>query len=552
MDAINDPTVHTIVVMKSAQTGWTEILGNAVGYFIDQDPCPILMVQPTLEMAQAWSKDRLAPMLRDTPALQGRVADARARDSGNTMLHKTFAGGHITIAGANSPASLASRPIRVVLCDEVDRYPASAGTEGDPVNLAKKRSTTFWNRKLLMGSTPTIKGVSRIEAAYEASNQCRFMVPCPHCDEHQSLKWKQVQWPEGRPEDAYYICEECGSVITDADKPGMLKAGRWEPQAEVDGIVGFHINELYSPWVRFGEMAEAFVEAKKMPETLKTWVNTALGETWEEQGEQIDDNLLMDRREPYEKVPDEVLCLTAFVDVQADRLEIEVAGWGEGEENWGIEYRIFWGDPTQPGVWEELDAYLGEDFETESGDRLHIAACGIDSGYLTDYVYEFVKPRQARRIFATKGVGGAGRAVVSAPSKSKTRRVQVFTIGTDEAKGIIHSRLKITIPGPGYCHFPMSYGEEFFSQLTAEKMVAKFRKGFKVIEWVKTRPRNEALDIRVGNLAMLKILNPRWSALKRVKVKEEEPEQPSPMKQQIQARRRPPRSGFVNRWRNGR
>src|SRR5882672_4269896 len=227
MDAVADPAIREIWVMKAAQIGWTEILNNVIGFHIDQDPAPILLVQPNLEMAEAWSKDRLAPMIRDTPALRGKIADPRARDTGNTLLHKTFAGGHLTIAGANSPAGLASRPIRIVLFDEVDKFPSSAGAEGDPISLGKKRSTTFWNRKMLAGSTPTIKGSSRVEEGFEASDQRYYFVPCPHCQEFQRLTWPQVRWPEGRPEAAVYVCQHCGAEISEAQKPAMILAGEW-------------------------------------------------------------------------------------------------------------------------------------------------------------------------------------------------------------------------------------------------------------------------------------------------------------------------------------
>jgi len=267
MDALGDPTVEAVVIMSSAQIGKTEIINNVVGYHIHLDPAPILLLQPTLEMAEAWSKDRFAPMLRDTRALHGLVRDPRSRDSGNTLLHKRFPAGHITMAGANSPASLASRPIRLVLCDEVDRYPVSAGAEGDPVSLARKRSTTFWNRKLLLTSTPTIKGASRIESAFEQSDQRRYHVGCPHCGEYQVLKWQQVRWntdpqKEGdekhQPATAVYVCETNGCIITDADKPDMLKSGRWIADAPFSGTAGFHINELYSPWVTFAQMVTEF------------------------------------------------------------------------------------------------------------------------------------------------------------------------------------------------------------------------------------------------------------------------------------------------------
>jgi phage terminase large subunit GpA-like protein len=336
MDAITDEKVREVWVMKSAQVGWTEILNNVIGYHVHQDPAPMLLVQPTLEMAESWSKDRLAPMVRDTPVLTERIADPKSRDTGNTLLHKKFTGGHLTVAGANSPSGLASRPIRVVLFDEVDRYPASAGTEGDPISLGKKRTATFWNRKILAGSTPTIKGSSRIEAGFESGDQRFYHVPCPHCGEFQRLIWSQVKWPDGQPELAEYICVACGAILTEADKPEMLRAGEWRGSKEFSGIVSFHISELYSPWSTWAEMAVAFVRAKRFPETLQTWINTSLGETFEERGEEVAAVGLSQRREAYtvNSIPGGALMLTVGVDVQDDRLEASVWAWGRDEEAW--------------------------------------------------------------------------------------------------------------------------------------------------------------------------------------------------------------------------
>ena len=300
MDAVNDPTIREIVAMTSAQVGKTEILLNVIGYFISQDPSSILVLQPTLDMAEAFSKDRLATMARDTPALSGKIAEPRARDSGNTLLHKKFPGGQITMAGANSPASLAMRPIRIVLCDEVDRYPVSAGSEGDPVNLAKKRANNFWNRRVVLTSTPTIKGLSRIESAYLASDQRRYHVPCPHCGEYQTLQWSGVKWDDGHPETARYNCKHCGERIDGSEKVGMLMRGRWVAEKPFTGIAGFHLNELYSPWRTWAEVARDFLEAKHAgTEQLKTWVNTSLGESWEEAGDSIEDIALIARLEDY-------------------------------------------------------------------------------------------------------------------------------------------------------------------------------------------------------------------------------------------------------------
>jgi phage terminase large subunit GpA-like protein len=299
MDSVTDPSVHTIVVMKSAQIGWTEIINNIVGYFIDQDPCPIMVIQPTEHLAETWSKDRLAPMIRDTACLTKKVRDSKSRDSGNTILHKNFPGGHLTAIGANAPSNLASRPIRIVLPDEVDRYPASAGAEGDPINLAQKRTRTFFNRKLMMGSTPTVKEASRIELAFEDSDQRRYFVPCPDCNEFQTLKWAQVQWLKNEPDKAYYVCEHCGSCIQESSKHWMVRQGEWRATKPFSGTAGFHIWEGYSPWSTWGELAVDFLKAKRNTETLKTFVNTSLGETWEEAGETVDPDSLFYRREQY-------------------------------------------------------------------------------------------------------------------------------------------------------------------------------------------------------------------------------------------------------------
>lgn len=260
MNAFSDPTIETVVVMSSAQVGKTEILNNVIGYHVAQDPSPMLVVQPTLDMAQTWSKDRLAPMLRDTPVLSGLVKDPRARDSGNTTLHKVFPGGHITSCGANSPASLASRPVRIVLCDEVDRYPLSAGSEGDPVSLARKRATTFWNRKIGLFSTPTVKGVSRIEQAWEESDKRRFHVACPDCETYQPLIWAQVSWTE--PHDARYTCSHCGSLWDDGQRVRSIRKGKWIASGETKKVAGFHLSGLYSPWTPLADAVEDFLQAK--------------------------------------------------------------------------------------------------------------------------------------------------------------------------------------------------------------------------------------------------------------------------------------------------
>ena len=529
MDAIYEPMVHTVVVMSSAQVGKTELELNISGYYVHHDPAPMLAVYPTHELAEAFSKDRFAPMIRDCPELSERVQDGRTtKGSASTILHKVFPGGHISMVGSNAPSGLAGRPVRIVLLDEVDRYPASAGKEGDPVNLARKRTKTFWNRKIILVSTPTVKDVSRIEAAYEASDRRQFWVPCPKCGTHQVLKWGQVKWPAGDTASAYYECEAhdidtgevCGHHWSDVDRWAAIKLGEWRARKPTAGVAGFHLNAIYSPWTVLGELAEEFVEAKKSPETLKTFVNTELGETWEEKGDRVDDNVIESRKEAMgPNVSSEVVVVTAGVDVQDDRLEVEFTGWGRDEESWSLDHVVLYGDPSTKALWDSLDETLRRGFphETQGEMKLH-AGCIDTGGHFTQMAYAFCKPRQARNIWAIKGQGGPGRAIWPQRASTKNKaKVPLYMVGVDAAKESFYSRLQIDEPGPGYCHFPDDRDDEYFRQLNAEETVTKYSKGFPYKEWkLKSgHKRNEALDLRVYSYAALQGLIARGLQLNR-------------------------------------
>lgn len=549
MDAISDPSIETVVLMMGAQMGKSECLNNVVGYHIAQDPSPILVVQPTLDMAQTWSKDRLAPMLRDTPALQGLVKDPRSRDSGNTTLHKSFPGGHVTGCGANSPASLASRPIRIVLCDEVDRFPVSAGTEGDPVTLARKRSATFWNRKIILVSTPTNKGASRIEQAYEESDKRLYYVPCHDCGHEQTLKWSQVKFDGDRPETAGYACESCGSIWDDASRARAVRRGEWRSTEKFSKTAGFCVSGLYSPWIPLEDAVRDFLAARKQPSTLRVWVNTYLAETWEEDGEGVDDYSLSERAEDWgDAVPADGLILTAGVDVQDDRLEAEIVAWGKEEESWSIAYKTIHGDPSGPIVWRELDEFLYGVYEHEYGEEMVVRATCIDSGgHHTQAVYKYVSTRESKRIFAIKGVGGEGRPMVGKPSKNNIGKIKLFPVGVDTVKAELFSRFKITEPGPGYCHFPEGRDPEYYKQLTAEKIKIKYHKGFARREFVKIRTRNEALDVRVYAKAALALLNVNLNGMAMKMAHRKEADKEIKKDKPIVRPKNP--SSFVNRWR---
>jgi len=511
MDAVSDPSNDQVIVMTASQCGKTEILLNTLGYFIQHEPSPILVVQPTLDMAGAFSKDRVTPMLRDTPILNDLVRDPRSRDSGNTIMHKEFSGGHLTMCGSNSPSSLASRPIRIVLVDECDRFPMSSGAEGDPVSLARKRSATFYNRKFVMTSTPTVKGASRIEASYNLSDQRKYHVPCPDCETYQELKWSNVKWEKGQPETAVYVCSHCEYEWTDADRLRSIRKGKWVASKKFNGIAGFHLSGLYSGWTSLKDGAIEFYQARKLPETLRVFTNTYLAESWEDAGEQVDNMNLYDRREKYEtgtgNIPSGVAVIVAGVDVQDNRIEMEILGVGRNEETWSLEYNVIYGDPTSPNIWTQLDTLLNKTFKLDSGVELRISSACIDSGAHTQNVYQFCKPRFAKRIFAIKGIAGTGKPILGRPTKNNIAKIPLFPIGVDTTKELIYSRLKIQDEGSGYCHFPVEYDQEYFLQLTAEKIVTRYHKGFAKREWIKIRPRNEALDCRVYAIASFTALN---------------------------------------------
>ncbi|QDP51780.1 MAG: putative terminase large subunit [Prokaryotic dsDNA virus sp.] len=549
MQCITDSEVEEIVFMKSAQVGATEMLLNAVGYYIEQEPSTILCMQPTLQMSMAFSKDRLAPMIRDTEVLKGKIKDPRSKDADNTTLHKRFPGGAITIVGANSASGLASRPIRILLCDEVDRYPPSAGTEGDPINLAKKRTTTFWNRKIILTSTPTIKGISRIEKAYEESDQRTYQVPCPECKHKQELKWQNIKWQDNKPNTVVLACEECGAAIDETKKQWMLLNGTWQKKNPQSKKPGFHISELYSPFRTWEQLVEDFLQAKKSPELLQTFVNTTLGGLWEEQGEAVEHEGLLEMCEEYNEqtIPNHVLAITAGVDTQKNRLEVQVIGWGINLEAYVLEYKIIWGEPSTAEVWQKLNEFLGKVYVREDNKKILIAATAIDSGFMTDAVYSFTKLYRKKRLYAIKGMSNPGKPIAGKPTLVGKRKNLLYPVGTDTAKEWIFARLQSE---ENLIHFPNTLDDEYFLQLTSEKRVPRYNKGKKTLVWQQIRKRNEALDTFVYALAAVQILHPDFELLKHGKKTKAEPkQQESIVQQRRRLYQRKPRN-FVNSWRD--
>ena len=556
-----------IVVQAGAQIGKTECGNNWIGYVIHRSPGPMLMVQPTVEVAKRVSKQRIAPMIEATPVLRERVAESRSRDSGNTVQVKEFDGGLLIITGANSGAGLRSMPIRFLFMDEVDEYPGDVDGQGDPVLLAEKRTANFTRRKILLTSTPTIKGLSRIEREFLASDQRRYFIPCPVCGHMDFLTWRdlghhRIEWAEGRPETAHMVCSGCGAQVDERHKTEMLERGEWRPTVAGDvNTVGFHLSGLYSPlgWKSWAECATEFLAAKDDPFKLKTWINTVLGETWEERGDSVEAGSLMARLEHYPaEVPNGVGVLVAAVDVQADRLEAVVKGYGAGEESWLIAFTQIHGDPAREHVWFDLDKFLRQEFTHESGQKMRVEITVVDSGGAhTEQVYRYARARLGRRVFPIKGGSLTGRPLVERPSMHNRYRVKLFVLCVDTGKDAVMSRLLIQSRGPGFVHLPEWVDEEYVAQLTAEKAVRKYVKGRGAVrEWVKLRERNEALDLEVYSLAALYIGGPvlvrslaeRGARFARVVEDAEEAQAPPPNRPRWRFGRQM-RGGWINSWR---
>jgi phage terminase large subunit GpA-like protein len=525
-------TVQRVVMMFAAQTGKTESGSNWLGYVIAHAPGPMLLVQPTVEMAKRLSKQRLESLITETPILAEKIAPSRSRDSGNTMFSKEFPGGMMLLTGANSATGLRSTPCRYIFCDEVDAFPLDVDGEGDPVSLAEKRATTFARRKILLTSTPTVKDFSRIESEYERSDQRRFYVPCPCCGAMQWLKWPQLKWEKNDPATAAYECEVCHERFAEIHKPAMLRKGEWRATAPSDGkTAGFQLSGLYSPlgWLSWADMVDDFLRAKSDAPMLKSFVNTRLAETWEEDfASKVSADALLERCEAYPagRLPEGALAVTIGVDVQGgggsagDRLAVSVWAWGREEEGWLIDHQEIFGDPCRPEVWKQLDVLVLHEWEHASGAKVRADVVAIDSGgHATAEVYQYARERQAVGVIAIKGqsqrgkapLGKASKVDINAQGRTLKRGAQVFPVGGDTIKTTLFGRLKHNDRGPGYLHFHAQTGGDYFEQLTAEKQALRYVKGFPVREWVKKpSARNEALDCLVYAYAAVHRLYQRY------------------------------------------
>ena len=528
MDCLSSTSpVQRVVMMFAAQTGKTEAGANWLGYVIDHAPGPMLLVQPTVEMAKRLSKQRLESLITETPVLAEKIAPSRSRDSGNTMFAKDFPGGMMLLSGINSATGLRSTPCRYIFCDEIDAFPSDVDGEGDPVSLAEKRATTFARRKILLTSTPTVKDFSRIEAEYERSDQRRFYVPCPCCSVMQWLKWPQLKWENNEPATASYECEVCHERFAEIHKPAMLRKGEWRATAPSNGkTAGFQLSGLYSPlgWLSWADMVDDFLRAKADAPMLKSFVNTRLAETWEEDfASKVSADGLLDRCEHYQAamVPEGGLALTVGVDVQDNRLAISVWAWGREEEGWLLDHQEIYGDPSRQELWKQLDEVVLREWPHAVGPAMRPDVVAIDSGgHFTAEVYQYARERARQGVVAIKGqsqrgkppIGKGSKVDVNHQGRTLKRGAVVYLVGGDTVKTTLFGRLKHNEQGAGFLHFHMGTTGEYFEQLTAEKQVLRYnRGGFPTREWVKKpSARNEALDCLVYAYAALNLMYQRF------------------------------------------
>lgn len=538
MNAFTEPGIHRVVVKSSSQIGKSDMMNNVIGRFAHLDPCAIMMIQPTIDMAQDYSKTRIAPMIRDTKVLNNLFYDVKSRDANNTILSKVFPGGRLIMCGANSPAGLASRPIRILLADEVDRFPDSAGTEGDPVDLAAKRMTTFWNSCMGLFSTPTNEGASRIDEEYLAGTQEEWQHKCPNCGEYHLLRhidmtvdYKEIKTPSGKKtvivNDVKWRCPHCGFSFSEKEmKQTPQKYISRNADALKNGIRSFFVNGFTSPWMTWSRIMREWLEAKGDPEREKVIMNTVFGESYKQKGAFEDEQIFLRRRESYgAELPNGVLLLTAAIDTQDNRLEYEVVGWGKEEECWGIRKGIVLGAPNQARTWKEIDNILDKTYHFADGKGLKVVRTFIDSGgHYTSDVYNYCQKNFHKQRFAIKGRGGPGIPLIYKIAKANNAKAPLILLGVDDGKQQIMDRLSIDSPGPLYFHFPQDegikelsdrgYDDLYFKGIISEHKKVYKRNGVLREVWETTKNvRNEPLDLRNYNLACMKSLQPDWVKL---------------------------------------
>ncbi len=602
MDCMGSRAIRILDFWKCTRIGYTKMLLALTAYNVAEMARSTGIYQPVQGDAEDFTRDEVDPLIRDVPILQERLdADPFKTTKNNKLDYKKFRGANLYIRGASTDRAFRRITLDTVIYDELESFERDVGDEGSAVKLGDNRISNATFPQSRRGSTPREAHNSLIAAeAEKARHMFYYFVPCPHCDHMQRLQFKQMRWDndgdmDSRADSVVYECiaDDCketfdysfiGLITTqDVGVWATIELERREGRDPVEHMgytiectdydpilrdpdgkavdwprhIAFRIWSAYSPFFSWSDLVYEWLDAQDNWEDLKAVTNTRLGELWDELGETVEHNQIFQRREQYEQPPESVLVITAGVDVQDNRLEVNVDGWGRGFESWAIEHRVLYGDTETPGVWDDLDDVLAQTFETEDGRTLRIAAVGLDTGYLPDRGYLFASKSRHDRVYCMKGANDYAAPLTSPPSRQKVgksgKSVDLFTVGVSVAKSILYKWLALKEPGPGYCHYPMSYDEEYFLQLTAEKKVTKRRRGFEVVEWLKERERNEALDMRNYSYLAAVILNPVWDALEgKEQTKKEAPKLPDReaefVKERRQRRQRQKRrKGYVGR-----
>ncbi len=516
----NDPSEY-VVFVSGTQLGKTECILNWMGEIIHLMPGPAAIVQSTLSSGEIFSKQRLQPMIDNTPELFERVAKSREREAGNTIMMKEFPGGSINILTGNSEDTLRSKPFRFLGLDEADMYPLWT------VSKAIERTETFSNRKIFLCSSPKKLESSIIWAEYLLSDQRKFFIPCPHCSGMQVIEWENIKFEYNKDShkiagDVMLACVHCGVLISDSKKAGMLQAGEWRPTNPNGKHPGFHLPQFYSllghsKWRSAVRKHLKIVQMKKNGNMQyiaerETWTNDVCAQPWEDkEGPNTNWEELFNRREDYKVEPlnENIILLTCGVDIQDDRIECQVLGFSLNYETYVVEYKVFYGKLSDIEIWAHLDDFLIKTYTHSCGKQMRILCTAIDTGgHYPNKVYEFCKTRyipKIRYVFAIKGASSYNQPVIKSPTK--IQGAYLFSVGTDTAKDHINECLKAKLPGPGYIHFPLRLPEAYFHQLCAETKVSEWFKGKLRKVWRnKSHARNEALDTFVYGIAAVNLV----------------------------------------------
>jgi len=492
-DALNDPSLERITLVKSARSGFTTLLSGLLGYHSLSDPAPILAVLPTESDCRDYIVSDVEPIFDASPALRGVLLDpARDERGRNTILHRMFPGGSLKVVAARAPRNLRRHSARVLLIDEADAAELTA--EGNPLSLAEKRTLSFPNRKIITGSTPLLEDTSHVLRLYEQSDQRVFEVPCPDCGAFTEIMWRHIEF-EPRPS---FRCPNCEAVIDESHKPAMVEAGAWRAtKPEVQGHAGFRLNALVSllPNASWAKLVAEFLQAKDDSADLQVFVNTVLGQGWREQADEADEADIASRAESFslDAIPAQVLALTVGVDCQDDRLEASVIGWAKDGAAFVLDHRVIWGSPDDDETWRELDELLRARWTHPNGGTLKVDAACIDAGDggHFDFVCKFATPRLSRRVFAIKGVAGPGRPSIE---RSRSKRRVLHIVGVDSIKATIISKLA---RGKSI-RFSDTLDEAYFAQLTSERRIVRYNRGRPVVRFERIPGRRaESLDAAV-------------------------------------------------------